>query len=193
MKITTLSPVTIANAQDPLATLHQAIQPDTTISLPIETPEQVKAAKQFAQAQPVVQGEPHPDVPKFNLFFDNSPQSLAARKVLEDMLKKAAAMSAVPAQGAPKAVAAPPRTPSSFTIAQGAKGGATIGGIAGAGAFMLAEDLRQQAVAIGDPICAAVGMVLAGVAAGAAAGAGFAKYLEVTVKVSSTQVQFKAT
>ena len=198
MKITTLSPVTIANAKNPLKQIHQSIQPGTTTTLPIRTPKQIEATKQLAQTKPLLplSAALAANAPMLNFSIDGSPQSVEAMKLLQGIVAKMNfPESGKPEAGQPPVVkkdgVLPNRSP--ITIEQGVKGGVVIGGVAGAGVFLLAEGLRQSTVAIGNPICAAIGMVLAGVAAGAASGAAFAKFSEIGVKVSSVEVQLKAT
>ncbi len=200
MKITTISPVTIANAKDPLKEIHQSIQPDTTTTLPIGTPEQIEATKQLAQTKPLLPLSLAlaANAPTLNFNIDSGPQSLEAMKLLQEIVAKMnfpiSGKTEVGPPPAAKKDSVPPNGPRGpITIEQGVKGGVVIGGVAGAGVFLLAEGLRQSTVAINNPICAAIGMVLTGVAAGAASGAAFAKFSEIGVKVSSVEVQLKTT
>jgi hypothetical protein len=70
-------------------------------------------------------------------------------------------------------------------------GGAAIGGLAGISAIFIAEGLKNTAAAIGNPVCAGLGFIIAGIAAGAARGAAFARYSQIGVKISPVEVELK--
>lgn len=74
-----------------------------------------------------------------------------------------------------------------ITISQGVAAGAAIGGVAGISAILLAEGLRNTDSAIGNPVVAGLGMVLAGLAAGAA----FAKFDKFDGEITPTKVRLK--
>lgn len=80
----------------------------------------------------------------------------------------------------------------SITIAQGAEGGALIGGIGGAGVALLLQGIKSTADSIGNPILVTIGTVLAGIAAGAAGGAVFAKTSEYILTIGKDGVSVAA-
>jgi hypothetical protein len=79
-----------------------------------------------------------------------------------------------------------------ITIAQGAAGGAVIGGIGGASVALLLQGLKSTADVFGNPILSTLGTVLAGIAAGAVGGAIFAKTTEYSLTVGKTGVSIAA-
>jgi len=144
----------------------------------MEAPQEVEAAETFHKQmweandlKPLIGNRFN-----INVTLDTSQQSDEAMKVLHNAAILAAANS--------------PHHPT-ITISQSMENGAVIGGALGLSAILIAEGLKNTAAAIGNPVCAALGFVIGGLAAGAAAGAAYAKFSEINVKISPVEVALK--
>jgi hypothetical protein len=79
-----------------------------------------------------------------------------------------------------------------LSIAQGAGGGAIIGGITGAGVVVLLQGLRSTTDAFANPVVSTIGAVLTGIGLGAATGTIVAKSNVFGIRVSRTGVDLTA-
>ncbi|HTW54258.1 MAG TPA: hypothetical protein VME45_20390 [Stellaceae bacterium] len=95
---------------------------------------------------------------------------------LLDLAKSAQQKAAAPAP-------APPLQQPKITVSQGLQGGAAIGGLGGLGLAFFMEGLKSTAAATGNPAFLGVGIVIMGMALGAASGALIANGTPLTVTV----------
>jgi len=180
-----ISPVDIAKSKQPWTVVFDHLEKkDGIVHIPFRTPDELSAVKEINDRMLVTNAFSSSIGTPLSIHFvlDASQESHEVLKVCHEIAKDADTTASRTSAVQERRQSEPLYHPT-ITISQGVVGGAAIGGVAGLSAFLVAESLKQFSAAIGNPICGAIGMVLAGLCTGATGGVLVSTYKKVQVKV----------